>query len=294
MEKDNIFFGESGLTTTSANFVANLAKELVKKEETDIESLTFYSTQIDADATSVVTTIGADAEEFASIESKLNHIIKVKSLIAWLREGIKAKSRLEEETRKLSNEKVAKLLGIEWHDKWHVYAEEYTEDEHMGTLSVGERNRIFALQTEAATLGKFVHEGGSLSKARNELHRVIKNPCEVDPPKITTGMMIHKYIPTQTEQDVDQLFFSIQNRYREVQAELNGYLHKVSEAVKLENQRRRSEAQRQNEELTQQHATAIDRIADWYAKELHRISKLKIIIPRDLQQVYDEVMQTGK
>lgn len=294
MEKDNIFFGESGLTTTSANFVANLAKELVKKEETDIESLTFYSTQIDADATSVVTTIGADAEEFASIEPKLNHIIKVKSLIAWLREGIKAKSRLEEEAKELSSEKVAKLLGIEWRDKWHVFAEEYTEDEHMGTLSVGERNRIFALQTEASTLGKFVHEGGSLSKARNELHRVIKNPCEVDPPKITTGMMIHKYIPTQTEQDVDQLFFSIQNRYREVQAELNGYLHKVSEAVKLENQRRRSEAQRQNEELSQQYTTAIDRINDWREKERHRISKLKIIIPRDLQQVYDEVMQTGK
>lgn len=294
MKKDKIFFGENGLTTTSANFVANLAKELVKKEETDIESLTFFSTQVDTGDKSVVTTLGVSADEFAEIEHKLNHIIKVKSLIAWLREGIKAKNRLDEEAENLCDKEIAKRLNIEWHDKWCERYEEYTEDTHMATLSVGERNRIYALQTEAATLGKFVHEGGSLSNARNELHKVIKNPCVVDAPKITTGMLIHNYIPTQSEEEVDALFFRIQNRYREVQAELNGHLHKVTEAVHLENEHRRDEAIKKNEELRKLQSDIQAQIVDWRLKERHKISKLKIIIPTDLQQVYEEVTQTGK
>ena len=36
MDKNIVFFGESGLTSTSANHVANLAKEYAQKQESKI------------------------------------------------------------------------------------------------------------------------------------------------------------------------------------------------------------------------------------------------------------------
>ena len=44
MEKDKIFFGEAGLTSTSANYTANLSKELYKALETKLHKMVLYTT----------------------------------------------------------------------------------------------------------------------------------------------------------------------------------------------------------------------------------------------------------
>ena len=46
MKKDTIFFSEDGkgLTSTSANHVANLAKEMISDLETSLEAMSLYST----------------------------------------------------------------------------------------------------------------------------------------------------------------------------------------------------------------------------------------------------------
>lgn len=72
MQKDLVFFkkeGEEGvaLTSTSANHIANLAKEYIQ---------------------------GESSEVLDSLQSLLEGVAQTKSLIAWLREGIKAKENL--------------------------------------------------------------------------------------------------------------------------------------------------------------------------------------------------------
>ena len=42
MEKDKIFFAENGLTSTSANHIANLAKEMYQESVNSLENLQFY------------------------------------------------------------------------------------------------------------------------------------------------------------------------------------------------------------------------------------------------------------
>ena len=46
MEQDLTFFAENGLTSTSANHIANLAKEYVKAQEQELESVEFYNTYL--------------------------------------------------------------------------------------------------------------------------------------------------------------------------------------------------------------------------------------------------------
>lgn len=46
MEKDLIFFGEQGLTSTSAGHIANLAKEYIAGLEEFINNLNFYDIDI--------------------------------------------------------------------------------------------------------------------------------------------------------------------------------------------------------------------------------------------------------
>lgn len=46
MEQDLTFFAENGLTSTSANHIANLAKEYVKAQEQKLESVEFYNTYL--------------------------------------------------------------------------------------------------------------------------------------------------------------------------------------------------------------------------------------------------------
>ena len=46
MEIQKIFFGEQGLTETSANHIANVAKEVLRKDENDINSISFVHKQV--------------------------------------------------------------------------------------------------------------------------------------------------------------------------------------------------------------------------------------------------------
>ena len=93
------FFSENGLTSTSANHVANLAKEYVQNIEKDLSNTSFINTSvtlIDSN-NNVTTSIGKDAAFLELVETKLNKISDAKSLIAWLREALKAKENLQAE-----------------------------------------------------------------------------------------------------------------------------------------------------------------------------------------------------
>ena len=94
MKKDMIFFSKegNGLTSTSANHIANLAKEMVREIETTLANLTLYSTSvalIGSDSVNILSE-GDNADALRDVRSDLHTIAKANSLIAWLREAIKA------------------------------------------------------------------------------------------------------------------------------------------------------------------------------------------------------------
>jgi hypothetical protein len=87
------FLNAEGLTSTSANHIANIAKEYYSNLEEKLNSIVLYTTTFRLISDTNITTLEeGDTKEFIEeIPSILNKITQAKSLIAWLREGIKVK-----------------------------------------------------------------------------------------------------------------------------------------------------------------------------------------------------------
>ena len=115
MKKDEIFFGNDGLTSTSANHISNLAKEFIQQQQTLLDSIKLYDTTIRliSESSSAPYSRGMNEDEFRRIPQVLNEIAEATSLIAWLREALKAKDRLKEECRRYSLEEYCKDNSLE-------------------------------------------------------------------------------------------------------------------------------------------------------------------------------------
>lgn len=113
MEKDMVFFSQAGkgLTSTSANHVANLAKEMIGNIETSLSDMKFFLTSVSliGGENPNVLNIGNSNDDVETIIDRLYQVAKAKSLIAWLREAIKTKDRMLKETKDLSLEDYAEL-----------------------------------------------------------------------------------------------------------------------------------------------------------------------------------------
>lgn len=284
------------MTSSSANYIANLAKELIRNLEADLQNLHFVHEEI-AQLDSTVQhrlILGCEEEDVKSIEDKLECTIRMKSLIAWLREGIKEKDRLTDEVNHLTPEDICKKIGVRWPEEPKA-PKTLTDAEYIEGMDKNDRSRIYYLQTRAAAYGKLVHENGSYTKARKEMHELHTRPNVFEHNGRWDGpSLIHYREASVDEGLVDKVYFHLQNKQREAQAELNGLLHKVTEAVRLENIRRQEEYANATALYANQKQEAKAATSAWKLKELGRISELKIVIPDSLKETYDEVTAVGK
>ncbi len=117
MKSDNIYFGDTGLTSTSANHIANMAKESVRNTANELSGISFFSSTVSllSGGNSQKAKIGSTREELNDIQRFLEAIGEVNALCAWLREAIKARERLLEEVKRMTLEGYCKnvLGGVE-------------------------------------------------------------------------------------------------------------------------------------------------------------------------------------
>lgn len=289
MESNNVFFSENGLTSTSANHVANLAKEYVQNIEKDLSNTSFINTSVSIiDSNNDVTiSIGKDATFLELIENKLNKISAAKSLIAWLREALKAKDKLQQELNQLS---LYDWIKTEKNETVPVHPERddyMTEDDYYASLNIKDRNRYYMLETQAAVYGKYIHPSGAFSKAREELSDKLNKPHEVKEDGRDT--IIYNYNPSVEQSKVEDLFFKLQKDYRQVQAQLNGMKHECELAL---SENRISIDNAYKEELEKYNQTINKYNVEynlWTKKKSQEYASLKIAIPDNLKSIYNEV-----
>lgn len=283
--KDSSYKGPK-LTSTSSSYIASKAKELCQEEETKLKNLTFYSTSINLIGTVPDSVIDRGTESIDWIPASIERIAKTNSLIAWLREAIKERDRMLEKVKRIQVEEFCELKGIEFPER-PGFAHSLTEEEYYDSLSIKEKNRYYSLQAAAAVYGKVIHLDGSLNKGRKKLMNVIQKPYSVD----GTGRdaTIYSYVPTVELSDVDELFFKLQEKHREIQAELNSIKYECEKAMKASE----IEATQLDNKL---HSEYMERISDirnkmqlYIAEQTKVIGDLKIIIPNDLMDIYNEV-----
>lgn len=297
-----IFFGDKGLTSTSANHIANIAKECYQQIEEQISSIKFYDTYIKLLNSDVLTQtqIGSTISELDSYTDKILKIGQLKSLIAWLREAIKAKEALDYKYKTLSNDIIGEEIGLpqpNLNDYIKDIKKPITEDEYIAEhFDLKKRSTYYNLETLCSTIGEAIHPNGSFSNARKEFIKVVNNPVSavVNPNNGNGDSYVYTYKPTVELNDVENKFFELQNLQREYQKEFNSLKYEIEQAVKDDEIR-----------YNKEHKIAVEKCAidlknfnvtvqDYVVKKRNEISNYKIIIPDNLKDIYEYVSHIGK
>ena len=290
---DNVFFGENGLTSTSANHVANLAKEFVQNIENELKTVKFINTSVSLIGSNEknVLSEGVCNEDILEIKHKLYSISQANSLIAWLREAIKAREKMFRDVNAVSIEEWAEMNGTTLPAQPTRKAVS-TKEECIAKRNIKERNRIYSLQAKAAVIGKYIHPDGKFAEAREELMEKMHEKHEISGNGRDT--LLYHYEPSCGPEVVEKVFFELQAAHREVQAELNGIYHVIEEEIREEQANSMKEYQNAMVAYNAEYKLCHSEYQKYIEEEGARRAALKIIIPNELQVIYQKVNQLGK
>jgi hypothetical protein len=159
-------------------------------------------------------------------------------------------------------------------------------------LSVKEYNRFLELNSMLAVYGKIIHENGLLTRQKTELKRIRQNPTEVKENGRDTIIISYK-ADNGSEIDLDNIYTILQAQYRKLQAEKNGIESKYINLAMAYQQRKMDEwksAKAQFDRDLEKAGSLIQDIEtqmrEWKKQKLEELAALKIIIPKDLMEVY--------
>ena len=293
LAKYDVYFGENGLTSTSANHVANLAKENTQQWDTTLSSLSFIYTTLSVIGSpeSHVVNKGTKDEFVGIIPTIAEEIGDCNALISWLREAIKAQESVVNYIKALGFEELCGMLNIEIPQKPKKLVPK-NEDDVEAEMSIKERNRMLTLNAKSAAIGKLVHPDGYLSKARKEYYEKRNNPTKV----IGDGRdtLIYSYDVNVDSKTVDDLFFGLQAQHRQLQSELNGYRYKIRKAVE-ESEAQTNETNMERQKAYVREIEQIEHQVSAYRMELlKQAGNLKIVIPNDLKSIFERINSLGK
>lgn len=291
---NNVFFKNGFLTSTEAQNICNVANEVIAGLIDSLNTVQFYNTTI----TSIVSSnnavnAGKGTPDVSWIQDAIIKIGQYNSLIAWLKEAIKNK-----------NEALDELSSIRIRD-WSEY-EDYpapkspsrkatvTKDDVIRNLGATELNKYFTLQSKAAAIGKFIHEGGSISKAKIMLGKVIAEPNRISGAGRDT--VVYKYTPSVNVDDVGNMFLSLMTEHRNLNAQLNFIKAKAIEEANTQNIVNEREYQKARTAYSKEYNDWIDKTEDLQSRfnqyiitEKEKISKLKINVPDSLMETYKSI-----
>jgi hypothetical protein len=264
-----------------------MCKELYRSLETDLQNVVFYTTKANLLGSSEKSLIREGVTTVASIKENLQTIAQLKSLIAWLREAIKAKERLIEE----ANSSSYKDYGIECPEP--PQRERYlTEDDVVSTWGIKQRNRYYYLESLCATIGSYIHPEGVYARERENLYKVLSEPNTIQGSGRDT--VIYSKIPSISKTEVEDTFIELQAMYRSYQAELNSLKYSVESELNKD----KTEKNLKYESELEEYKNSMSLINAQLKSKIHEAAiaaqNLKIIIPDSLKPIYDRIQQLGK
>lgn len=278
------FFAENGLTATSANHLSNIAKENYMAIERQMAKLEFYRTAVSliGDSEKAVVSCGTGPERFSQIRKWVEEVCACKSLIAYLREAIKAKDKLTMDLDDYGAEEIQELS-----EKEPEKEDRLTFEQVLDSWPIKERNRYLGLETRCAVIGKFIHPDGEYSEARKHFTDRMLSPKELHENGKDT--LVYSYYPNIDGQEIDALFFELQAEHRKAQAELNGMRNEISRLID-EDWRRKSDAWSvEHEKWSESMIRLKERIMREKEDRSKEIENLRIVIPDSLKPIYGKI-----
>lgn len=296
------FFGTEGLTSTSANHIANLAKEANREHQNYLASIQFYSERIGIIGTPerVLAQEGVNLEGLSKVKTAIESIAENNALIAFIREAIKEKERLEKEAKSWKNEVAREALELR--RKENVSPSKpvpVTEEDMFARLSIGQVEHYLTLEAQCSVIGKYIHEGGALSNARIDAMQKVTHPRTVKENGRDT--IVTEYELTVSTDNIDSVYFDFQALHRSYQSELNGMKKAMlddAQAINLEMDEDYRFARTQylhvNAELDREEQKIEMDEREKRQELLREVQNLKIVIPNRLKGAYTALMKSGK
>lgn len=282
-EVNKVFFGEVGLTSTSAQHICNMCNERIQTIKSDLNNIRFVNENLQVLGSNEVITIQKGRTSLDEIEGLLDQISKLNCLIAWLKEAIKAK---DEELTYIKNLSIYDYISFdELNYPSPVKFVPFNEFDILSRWSIKERNEYYSLEAEASTIGKFIHKDSAFSNARKDLQNKIQNPTEVE--HCNTGVLIHTFSPSV--ENVEEYFFKLQDKHRSVTAKLNSLKYKLKKELEEANLAKANEIEKLNSENQSIRDNVEMQFYKYKELEISRISSLKIVIPNDLRDIYEQI-----
>lgn len=295
------FFGKSGYTSTSANYLANKAKEMV--EGINADSIDFITTKVKSlnNGAETIVTRGLNEAQLNTLVERQIIASKLNGLISWMREAIRAKESL--------------LLKCERKDFYDWMRDNYpdvdlntfgaaieenpvpedirlTENEWaMNNMSVKEINEYLFLLAACSKIGKFIHPNGEYSRARATALQKHGTSSVKD---YQSSTVVYDYESSVPAEAIEKKFFEMQELHREYQKRLNAIKFNIDNEVQKLNDKytmmldkyKETESSNNNK-INEKRLEYRSKFNEWKIKKLDELRKMKIIIPNELKDIVD-------
>ena len=292
---NNVFFENGFMTSTEAQNICNIAKEAVTNEHERLSAVSFYNTEIASIISPeafIKTKISPN--DISWISESLDKIGRYNALNAWLKEAIKAKEEAMDEVD------IMDVTTLDFYEDY-IKPEEPTmcydsfdEEQVMSEWSADKLNRYYTLNSEAAVIGKYIHDSGAIAKARKDLVNKMANPSTVSGQGRET--IVFKYIPSVDTEVVEGIYMSLLAKHRKLNAELNSLKAEIKETINKKNIEAsiafRDKHTEWEYKISEYYSLVKQRdakINEYKISEKERISKLKINVPSSLMDTYKEI-----
>lgn len=292
---NNVFFENGFLTSTEAQNICNIAKEAVTNEHERLSAVSFYDTEIASIISPeafIKTKISPN--DISWISESLDKIGRYNALNAWLKEAIKAKEEAMDEVD------IMDVTTLDFYEDYikpvepTIGYDSFDEEKVMSEWSANKLNRYYTLNSEAAVIGKYIHDSGAIAKARKDLVNKMANPSTVSGQGRET--IVYKYIPSVDTEVVEGIYMSLLAKHRKLNAELNSLKAEIKETINKKNIEAsiafRDKHTEWEHKISEYYSLVKQRdakINEYKISEKERISKLKINVPSSLMDTYKEI-----
>ena len=297
------FFGTSGYTSTSANYIANKAKEMV--EGINADSIDFITTKVSSlnNDKEMILSRGLDENQLDTLIERQVTASKLNGLISWMREAIRAKETLLNQCERTNFNTWMKenypdvdlnTFGADVIDNPEPEDITMTADEWaMNNMSIKEINEYLFLLAACSKIGKFIHPNGEYSRARATALQKHGTSSVKD---YQSSTVIYNYESSVPADVIEKKFFEMQELHREYQKRLNSIKFNIdNEVQKLKDQyvamldKYNEIESTNNVNIDKKRSEYKTLFNTWKMKKLEELRKLKIIIPNDLKPIVDLV-----
>lgn len=280
-DKNKVFFSDKeGITSTSAQHLCNIGREYVRSTNAQISTIHFYNEKVSdllGNAEAVNLKKGLTTTD--NIEADLLKISKINSFIAWMQEAIRAKNEELDAVKHMILSSWAEERGLTINPpKEPSYV---VLEDKVALLSIKDRATYYYLQAKAAAIGKAIHPGGPVHEARIEAMEIASKPNT-----LVDNKVFSKEVSLPMD-DIDTLYFKLQKMHRETEASFNALKGSLEQEVTIENASKSATYTRECMEYEAKKKTLDAQFKEWKIQETKTISKLKIVIPNDLQYIYE-------